>query len=237
MAEKRKLTPREIFGYEPGRHPNGFLPLSYLEQVLRPTLFHTRSGIMVDLGGGKGAAAAYFSVLGFEAYNLDIAPPRNRLQQSVAADLQNLPLAEESVDLAHCKDVLVHVPDYDELFRQVAKSLVPEGLFVLTSVETIVEPHFCVRRKWLPKEEQVETIFFTTFEDYQKKVTRYRRNKLYAVSPTPYYPVFMPHVERSLVKSGFEVLDQIDWQPEEGEIDYYTEGRVGRFVYFAQKKV
>jgi|GEM_PF-1426016 len=190
---------------------------------------------MVDLGGGPGGAAVYFSAAGFEAYNLDINPPENILETSIVGDLQHLPLSSETVTIAHCKDVLVHIPDYDDFFSQVAKILEPKGIFILTSAIECASPYFCIKKFSGRHKVKNSYVEFTSLTDYQGKIAYYRKRSGVRTIFSPYYTTRIREVEAALERQGFEILELNSWAPMKEEADWYKNRQVERFVYFLRK--
>lgn len=106
--------------------------------------------VAVDVGCGPGAAslrlAKHFglSVLGVDPRqrNLDLAREARRDEPEEIASrvtfsrgsAADLPVADSSVDLVWCRDVLVHVPSLDDAYAEFARVLRPGGRAVIHQV-------------------------------------------------------------------------------------------------------
>lgn len=97
---------------------------------------------LLDIGCGDGAVTmALKQAMGAEeAYGIDIAP------QAVAAAMEKgvrafqidiegneLPFADEYLDIVYCGEIVEHVFDTDHLFEEVGRVLKPGGLCILTT--------------------------------------------------------------------------------------------------------
>ena len=92
---------------------------------------------LLDVGCGYGLfvdlARQYFRVTGCDvsAHALEIAKNRFPYIPFVQAEAQNLSL-EDTFDVVTCFDVLEHVPDISNAFRNISIRLKPGGIIVIT---------------------------------------------------------------------------------------------------------
>jgi SAM-dependent methyltransferase len=102
------------------------------EPVVREILDGLPVGVALDAACGTGRHAAYLAELGHTVIGVDSSPgmlararekvPRGEFRE---ADLHELPLADDSVDLVVCAIALVHVADIAGPFREFARVLRP----------------------------------------------------------------------------------------------------------------
>jgi 2-polyprenyl-6-hydroxyphenyl methylase/3-demethylubiquinone-9 3-methyltransferase len=124
--------------FTPGR-------IAYFRDVLRRTERDPAGLRAVDIGCGGGFLAEEFAQLGCQVIGLDpsevsIRTARRHAESSglrigyaVAAGEQ-LPLADGSVDLAYCCDVLEHVSDLDRVIEETARLLKPGGIYLFDTI-------------------------------------------------------------------------------------------------------
>ena len=138
--EARPIATRE--GYDSWApsydgQPNQLLELE--QPVVREILDRLPVGIALDAGCGTGRHAAYLAALGHTVVGVDSSPgmlarAREKVPQGEfhEADLHELPLADNSVDLVVCAIALVHVADIAVPFREFARVLRPGGHLVVS---------------------------------------------------------------------------------------------------------
>ncbi len=96
-------------------------------------------GHALDAACGTGRHAAYLASLGHTVVGVDSSPgmlavAREKIPQGEfhEAELDDLPLENESVDLVVCAIALVHLPDIEQPFREFARVLRPGGHLVVS---------------------------------------------------------------------------------------------------------
>jgi SAM-dependent methyltransferase len=109
------------------------------EPVVREILDELPVGIALDAACGTGRHAAYLAALGHEVIGVDTSPEMlARAREKVPdgefleANLSDLPLSDDSVDLVVCALALVHVPDLEAALREFARVLRPNGHLVIS---------------------------------------------------------------------------------------------------------
>ena len=116
---------------------------------------HLRPGQRVlDFGCGPGTISAGLAhaVAPGELHGVDMEPSQVDLARGVAAslgrdnavfhvgDVVNLPFADGFFDVAHCHNVLMHVPDTGAALSEVKRVLKPDG--IIGCREMIIESNF-----------------------------------------------------------------------------------------------
>lgn len=120
----------------PGGRPNASCPhcgalerhrfLAYLLELLDPVV--RRSRIVLDIAPQTQIQGLLQARVGHRYIAMD---RDGRLPVDLVADLRQLPLAPNSVDLAICYHVLEHVPDDGAAIRQLARVLDRSGLVLI----------------------------------------------------------------------------------------------------------
>jgi ubiquinone/menaquinone biosynthesis C-methylase UbiE len=138
--EARPLSTRE--GYDRWAawyddQPNQLLEIE--QPIVREILDGLPVGVALDAACGTGRHAAYLASLGHTVIGLDSSPgmlarAREKVPQGEfhEADLHELPLADDSVDLVVCAIALVHLADIEGPFREFARVLRPGGHLVVS---------------------------------------------------------------------------------------------------------
>jgi SAM-dependent methyltransferase len=133
-AREENLLARRAF-YE---ETEGTQPWDLLRDALR-ALAPSR---IVEVGGGPGELAEWmYDELGADVEFLDISPrmvelARARGVRANVGDVQELPFADESFDVAVAAWMLYHVPDLDRALSELARVLVPGGALVAVTTST-----------------------------------------------------------------------------------------------------
>ena len=130
-------------------------PLNALNGSFTPGRFRYFRGVLetlgldpaglraVDIGCGGGFLAEEFAGLGCRVVGLDPSEVSVRTARGHASELsiayavaagERLPLADESVDIAYCCDVLEHVSDLDGVVEETARVLKPGGLYLFDTI-------------------------------------------------------------------------------------------------------
>ncbi|HEY9336521.1 MAG TPA: bifunctional 2-polyprenyl-6-hydroxyphenol methylase/3-demethylubiquinol 3-O-methyltransferase UbiG [Kribbella sp.] len=124
--------------FTPGR-------FAYFRDVLARTGADPAGRRVVDIGSGGGFLAEEFSRLGCRVIGVDPSEVsvRTAVRHASASGLdvryvvaagEHLPLADESVDLAYCCDVLEHVADLDQVLAETARVLKPGGVYLFDTI-------------------------------------------------------------------------------------------------------
>lgn len=105
---------------------------------------------LLDLGCGQGrhALAAHFFSPAEQVIAVDLnladlrtaqgnlasfaSPPPRQQCHLLAADGINLPFADDSFDAVICSEVLEHVPQYEQMLREINRILKPGGVFAVS---------------------------------------------------------------------------------------------------------
>jgi len=112
-----------------------------------------RGGSAVDVGCGEGASTlALAELFGFDVLGVDPVPRNVELVRAAGARCElgraeALPVADESVDLVWCRDVLTLVADLDRVFAEMHRVLRPDGraLVYLMLATDLLEPQEAIR--------------------------------------------------------------------------------------------
>lgn len=135
-----------------------------LEESLDPrgpeALYHVvaaldlpRGATVLDIGCGEGAQTlALVERFGFDVLGVDPVPRHVEVAQAAGArcelgNAEALPVADESVDLIWCRDVLTLVADLDAVFAEMYRVLRPHGraLVYLMLATDQLEPEEAIR--------------------------------------------------------------------------------------------
>ena len=145
-AEARPLTTREGYAtwaqfYDEA--PNQLLEVE--QPIVREILDGLPVGIALDAACGTGRHTAYLAALGHQVIGLDSSPEMlARARENVpagdfhVADLHDLPLADDSVDLVVCAIALNHVPDLAPVLREFVRVLRPNGHLVTSDSRGVI---------------------------------------------------------------------------------------------------
>lgn len=100
-----------------------------------------RDSSVVDVGCGEGRHAKRLAELGFDVLGIDPVPRHIEVGRASAPDArfvlgstESLPVADGSVDLVWCRDVLELVPDLDRAFAEFARVLRSGGRAIVYSM-------------------------------------------------------------------------------------------------------
>lgn len=144
--EARPISTRE--GYDrwaPWYDEQANQLLEIEQPIVREILDALPIGVALDAACGTGRHAAYLASLGHTVIGVDSSPgmlavAREKIPQGEfhEADLHELPLAEDSVDLVVCAIALVHVPDLESPFGEFARVLRPGGHLVVSDQRGLI---------------------------------------------------------------------------------------------------
>ncbi|MFA5023119.1 MAG: class I SAM-dependent methyltransferase [Candidatus Paceibacterota bacterium] len=92
------------------------------------------SGDLLNLGGGTGQVSQIFKSLGHEVYNVDLAL-ENTDEKNIRWDLNQkpYPFADQTFDFIVGQEIIEHLENPWEFFRQAKRILRPNGLFIIST--------------------------------------------------------------------------------------------------------
>jgi ubiquinone/menaquinone biosynthesis C-methylase UbiE len=145
--EARPITSRDVYAeWAPSYDGQANQLLEIEEPIVRELLDALPVGVALDAACGTGRHAAYLASLGHTVIGVDESPemlavaraklPAGELRQG---RLDELPLADDSVDLVVCSLALVHVPDLAAVFAEVARVLRPGGHLVTSDQRGLID--------------------------------------------------------------------------------------------------
>ncbi len=119
---------------EPG---NGLFDVD--EPFFHEILDHVPAGVALDAACGTGRIAAYLVEQGHQVVGvdsspdmLDVARGRVPLAKFLLGELQELPVADESIDIVTCALALAHLPGLGRAMGEFARVLRPGGHLVIS---------------------------------------------------------------------------------------------------------
>jgi ubiquinone/menaquinone biosynthesis C-methylase UbiE len=144
--EARPITTRE--GYDrwaPFYDEPGNELLEIEQPIVREILDGLPVGVALDAACGTGRHTAYLATLGHEVIGVDTSPEmlaraREKVPDGVfyEADLHDLPLADDAVDLVVCAIALSHVEDLDRALAELVRVLRPDGHLVISDSRGLI---------------------------------------------------------------------------------------------------
>jgi ubiquinone/menaquinone biosynthesis C-methylase UbiE len=144
--EARPISTRD--GYDSwaawyDEQPNQLLEIE--QPIVRDILDGLPIGVALDAACGTGRHSAYLASVGHTVIGVDSSPgmlahAREKVPQGefYEADLHELPLRDDSVDLVVCAIALVHLADIDGPFREFARVLRPGGHLVVSDQRGLI---------------------------------------------------------------------------------------------------
>lgn len=145
-VEARPLTTRE--GYDqwaPYYDEPGNQLLDIEQPIVREILDGLPVGVALDAACGTGRHTAYLASLGHKVTGIDSSPemlararekvPRGEFYE---ADLYDVPLDDDSVDLVVCAIALAHVPDLERTLTEFVRVLRPNGHLVISDSRGLI---------------------------------------------------------------------------------------------------
>jgi ubiquinone/menaquinone biosynthesis C-methylase UbiE len=145
-VEARPITTRE--GYDqwaPFYDEPGNMLLEIEQPIVRDILDGLPVGVALDAACGTGRHTAYLASLGHEVIGVDTSPEMlARAREKVPdgafyeADLHDVPLADNSVDLVICAIALSHVPDLGGPLAEFVRVLRPNGHLVISDSRGLI---------------------------------------------------------------------------------------------------
>ena len=145
-VEAPAITTREGYARWAASYDEPGNQLLDVEQpIVRDILSGLPVGIALDVACGTGRHTAYLASLGHQVIGVDTSPEmlavaRNKVPPGEfhEADLHDLPLADDSVDLVVCAIALSHVPDLAPAFRELVRVLRPNGHLVVSDSRGLI---------------------------------------------------------------------------------------------------
>jgi ubiquinone/menaquinone biosynthesis C-methylase UbiE len=145
-VEARPITTRE--GYDrwaPFYDEPGNQLLDIEQPIVREILDGLPVGVALDAACGTGRHTEYLASLGHEVVGVDISPEMlARAREKVPAgrfyeaDLHDVPLADDSVDLVVCAIALSHVADLAPALAELVRVLRPNGHLVISDSRGLI---------------------------------------------------------------------------------------------------
>ncbi|MDX6591826.1 MAG: hypothetical protein QOJ13_1022 [Gaiellales bacterium] len=145
-VEARPITTREGYAqWAPYYDEPGNQLLDIEQPIVREILDGLPVGVALDAACGTGRHAAYLARLGHTVIGVDTSPemlavarqnlPDGRFREAEIADM---PLAADSVDLVVCGLALTHVPDITPVFAEFVRVLRPNGHLVVSDSRGLI---------------------------------------------------------------------------------------------------
>jgi SAM-dependent methyltransferase len=145
-VEARPMTTREGYArWAPFYDEPGNQLLDLEQPVIREILDSLPLGVALDAACGTGRHTAYLASLGHEVIGVDTSPEMlARARETVPegefyeADLHDLPLADDSVDVVVCAIALSHVPELAPALTEFVRVLRPNGHLVISDSRGLI---------------------------------------------------------------------------------------------------
>jgi ubiquinone/menaquinone biosynthesis C-methylase UbiE len=145
-VEETPMTMQEGYAqWAPWYDEPGNELLEVEEPVVREIVDTLPVGVALDAACGTGRHAAYLASLGHTVIGVDTTPEMLEVaRQKVPdaelheADLHDLPLPDDSVDLVVCAIALSHFPDLAPVFAELVRVLRPNGHLVLSDSRGLI---------------------------------------------------------------------------------------------------
>jgi ubiquinone/menaquinone biosynthesis C-methylase UbiE len=145
-VEATPMTTRE--GYDqwaPFYDEPGNQLLEIEEPIVREILDGIPVGVALDAACGTGRHTAFLASLGHEVIGVDSSPEMlARAGEKIPdgefheADMHDIPLADDSVDLVVCAIALSHVPDLAGALAELVRVLRPNGHLVISDSRGVI---------------------------------------------------------------------------------------------------
>ena len=145
-TEARPISTRDLYdAWAPSYDGPGNQLLEIEQPIVREILDGLPVGVALDAACGTGRHAEYLASLGHTVVGVDSSPgmlerAREKIPQAEfrEAELHDLPLADDSVDLVVCAIALVHLADIEGPFREFARVLRPGGSLVVSDQRGLI---------------------------------------------------------------------------------------------------
>ena len=105
-----------------------------IETITRELSPDNQEKKLLNLGGGTGQVSTIFEFLGYDVSNVDIASTKVDKKNSIW-DLNHFPypFLEQSFDIIVGQEIIEHLENPWEFFRQARRILKPDGLFIIST--------------------------------------------------------------------------------------------------------
>jgi SAM-dependent methyltransferase len=145
-VEETPMTMQEGYAqWAPWYDEPGNELLEVEEPVVREILAALPVGVALDAACGTGRHGAYLASLGHRVIGVDATPEMLEVARAkipagdfYEGDLRDLPVADDSVDVAVCGIAASHIPDLTPVFAELARVLRPAGHLVLTDSRGLI---------------------------------------------------------------------------------------------------
>lgn len=145
-VEVRPLTTRDAYAAWAASYDEPGNQLLELEQpIVREILDGLPLGVALDAACGTGRHTAYLASLGYKAIGVDSSPEMlARAREKVPdadfheADVCDLPLDDDTVDVVVCAIALAHLPDLDRALTELVRVLKPDGHLVISDSRGLI---------------------------------------------------------------------------------------------------
>ncbi len=145
-TEARPISTRDGYDSWAPSYDEQLNQLLEIEQpIVREIVDGLPTGVALDAACGTGRHAVYLASLGHTVIGVDSSPrmlarAREKVPQGQfhEADLEELPLADDSVDLVVCAIALVHLAEIEGPFREFARVLRPGGHLVVSDQRGLI---------------------------------------------------------------------------------------------------
>lgn len=145
-VEARPITVRDGYArWAPSYDEPGNQLLEIEQPIVREILDGLPVGVALDAACGTGRHTEYLASLGHAVIGVDSSPEmlvraRERVPEGEfhEADLHELPLADDSVELVVCAIALSHVPDLDPVLAEFVRVLRPNGHLVISDSRGLI---------------------------------------------------------------------------------------------------
>jgi ubiquinone/menaquinone biosynthesis C-methylase UbiE len=144
--EARPITTRE--GYDrwaPVYDEPGNQLLDIGQPIVREILDSLPVGVALDAACGTGRHTSYLASLGHKVIGVDTSPEmlaraRDKVPEGefYEADLHDVPLPDDSVDLVICAIALSHVADLGQVLAELVRVLRPNGHLVISDSRCLI---------------------------------------------------------------------------------------------------
>jgi ubiquinone/menaquinone biosynthesis C-methylase UbiE len=145
-VEARPITTREGYAeWAPFYDEPGNMLLEIEQPVVQEILEGLPVGVALDAACGTGRHTTYLTSLGHRVIGVDTSPEMlARAHEKLPdgefhdADLHELPLPDDSVDLVVCAIALTHVPDLGRALGELVRVLRPGGHLVISDSRGLI---------------------------------------------------------------------------------------------------
>lgn len=191
--------------------------------------------LILDLCVGSGQSADYLEKKKLNVIRADLSWSSLQINGGtrVRCCADELSFGDETLDVIHFKDALVHIEDKSKLFGEIHRVLKPQGVLLLTSAMNSNNSFF----QYFSKERGrtiIKEKLFSTLADYCDMVSQMEKSdEITGINP-PYFKVSKWEIDYKLRENKLKVINNFMWTKKPWEPDWYDR-KVSRIVYFAVK--